>query len=66
MESGPRFTGWSCDVAGGWFYQRYASAYPIPNIVKLGGTEAGPRFLTGDGLYHIGDDLREPDCATLP
>jgi len=50
----------------GRFYEGYASAYGITNIVLLGGTEAGPRYLTSDGMYHIGNTVREPSCGTLP
>jgi hypothetical protein len=47
-------------------HERYATAYPIPEIVALGGTEQAPRFLTSDGVYHMGNTARDPNCGTLP
>jgi hypothetical protein len=45
-------------------YDRYAAATGLPGIAYLGGTEAGPRYLTSDGVYHIA--TREPNCGELP
>jgi hypothetical protein len=60
----------SSDTVWCWgrFYEGYASAYGITNIVLLGGTDGGaaPRYLTSDGVYHIGNTARAPNCGILP
>ena len=60
------FTGSQAVWCWGQRYQRYAGAYGVTNVVALGGTEAGPRYLTSDGMYHIGDTVIEPECGVLP
>ncbi len=50
----------------GLLHDRYAAAYGPPGIAYLGGTEQGPRYLTSDGVYHIGNATRDPDCGELP
>ena len=37
------------------------------NVVALGVMDTGvPRYLTSDGVYHIGQVTRVPSCAPLP
>ncbi|HKE13383.1 MAG TPA: hypothetical protein VKB80_00845 [Kofleriaceae bacterium] len=60
------FTGDRAVWCWGNQYERYATAYGITNIVALGGTEAGPRYLTSDGVYHIGNTAVQPSCGSLP
>jgi alpha-tubulin suppressor-like RCC1 family protein len=64
-----QFCAFTADAAvwcWGYGYERYAAAYGITNIVALGGTEAGPRYLTSDGVYHVGNAAVDPSCGELP
>ncbi|MEO8903846.1 MAG: hypothetical protein ABI488_16155 [Polyangiaceae bacterium] len=45
-------------------YTPYASPYVVTNVVDLGWT-GDPRFLTSDGLYHVGATTRELNCGQL-
>jgi hypothetical protein len=45
-------------------YQSYASNYGVTNIVAEADS-ATPRFLTGDGVYHMGATTRAPKCGSL-
>ncbi|HMJ10847.1 MAG TPA: hypothetical protein VK524_05540 [Polyangiaceae bacterium] len=45
-------------------FKEYASANGIANIVGVGAADE-PRFLTSDGVYHIGSTTRSPKCGVL-
>ena len=50
--------------------QSYAAPYqidlaPVIDVVALGTPSFSPRFLTGDGTYHIGTTAIEPNCGSL-
>jgi hypothetical protein len=52
-------------------YKGYASQYAATNVTLLGqagglgGSGAGPSFLTNDGVYHIGSGTRMLSCGPL-
>jgi hypothetical protein len=49
-------------------FAEYASADGDANVFALGGAEGGRtsvRYVTGDGLYHIGRYFRAPNCGLL-
>ena len=50
----------------GQAYDRYAAPYATPDVALLGGTQSGPRYLTTDGVYHVGNTSRDPNCGELP
>ena len=49
-------------------FAEYAIPHGEANVVAVGGTEGGRtsvRYVTGDGLYHIGRYYRAPNCGLL-
>jgi alpha-tubulin suppressor-like RCC1 family protein len=54
----------------GSHYQLYPSNYGATNVVVTAGDDAGyamynPRYLTSDGVYHMGTKSRTPNCGGL-
>lgn len=49
---------------GGGF-QNYAGNYGVTNVFTVGWTGSPIRFLTTDGMYHIGTTNRAPNCGDL-
>ena len=55
----------------GYEFETYPTAYPSTNIAYLGAVDdAGVRFVTGDGMYHIAPitgtaTVRAPNCGLL-
>lgn len=50
----------------GRFYHPYASNYGITNIVSVGNVFDTPRYLTSDGVYHVGSGKTESvNCGAL-
>lgn len=50
----------------GWHYETYPTNFGVANIVSLGSLfDASFRFLTSDGVYHIGATTRAPNCGVL-
>ncbi|RYZ04400.1 MAG: hypothetical protein EOO73_24315 [Myxococcales bacterium] len=45
-------------------YQNFAANYGVTNVVALGWAD-DPRFLTSDGVYHLGSITRAPNCGPL-
>lgn len=46
----------------------YASAFGLTNVVALGGIDNGSayvRYVTSDGVYHLGANTRAPNCGPL-
>jgi hypothetical protein len=49
-------------------FAEYASAHGDANVIALGGAEGGRtsiRYVTSDGLYHIGRYFHAPSCGLL-
>lgn len=52
---------------GGSFAQ-YSAAFGLTNVIALGGTDGGTstvRYVTSDGVYHLGNTPRMPNCGLL-
>jgi alpha-tubulin suppressor-like RCC1 family protein len=50
----------------GRFYKPYAANYGITNITAVGNVFDTPRYLTSDGIYHVGSGKTEAlNCGTL-
>jgi alpha-tubulin suppressor-like RCC1 family protein len=50
----------------GKHYNAYASNYGVTNVVALGSTWVTPRYVTSDGVYHIGSQQAQTvNCGSL-
>jgi hypothetical protein len=51
----------------GYGYKRFASNYGQTNVLALGWAGTGPemRFLTSDGVYHVGTGTGAVNCNAL-
>jgi alpha-tubulin suppressor-like RCC1 family protein len=57
----------------GPYYQTYSGNFGAANVVAVaaldtdsyGSSQLQPRYLTSDGVYHIGDTTRVPNCGVL-